>query len=88
MNTLFLILFCVLQIGDIHTTIKALEMGHREANPFLNHLFQKFDPLFVMIVTKFIAIGLLWYVNFWPITAAMCVLYIWVVWNNWNLIKK
>jgi len=87
MNMLFLMIFCLLQIADIHTTIKALEMGHREANPFLNHLFQKLDPLTVMIVIKIAGIGLIWYLNVWFITMIFCAIYIWVVANNWKITR-
>ena len=39
MNTVFLVIFVVLQGLDIWTTDKALKMGKREANPFLAYLF-------------------------------------------------
>ena len=87
MNTAFLILFMLLQIADIWTTDKALALGKREANPLLNWLFQRFDPVGVMVVMKVAAAWLLWYADLYFVTAGVCALYVWVVLNNWNVIK-
>lgn len=87
MNTVFLVLFILLQIGDVWTTLTALKMGKREANPFLAKLFEHFDPLGVMVVTKVFATWALWYADLYFITAAMCALYVWVVINNWKVIR-
>ena len=87
MNTAFLILFMLLQIADIWTTDKALAMGKREANPLLNWLFQRFDPVGTMVVMKVAATWLLWYADFYLITAGACALYVWVVINNWKVIE-
>ena len=87
MNTAFLILFMLLQIADIWTTDKALAMGKREANPLLNWLFQRFDPVGTMVVMKVAATWLLWYADMYLITMAMCALYVWVVINNWKVIQ-
>ena len=86
-NTAFLILFMLLQIADIWTTDKALAMGKREANPLLNWLFQRFDPVGVMVVMKVAAAWLLWYADLYFVTAGVCALYVWVVLNNWKVIK-
>lgn len=88
MNAAFLILFGLLQVADIHTTLKALELGKREANPFLAKLFTKYDPLAVMVITKAVAVWLLWYVDAWLITMACCALYVWVVINNWKVVRS
>ena len=87
MNTAFLILFILLNSADVWTTLKALKMGKREANPVLNHLFQRFDPLGVMVAFKVAAAWLLWYVDVYFITAGACALYVWVVVNNWKVIE-
>ena len=87
MNTAFLVLFILLQIGDVWTTLQALKLGKREANPLLAKLFQHFDPLGVMVVTKVFAVWALWYVDFYLITMACCALYVWVVINNWKVIR-
>ena len=87
MNTAFLILFMLLQIADIWTTDKALKLGKREANPLLNWLFQRFDPVGVMVIMKVAAAWLLWYADMYLITMALCALYVWVVVNNWRVIE-
>lgn len=88
MNTAFLLLFILLNVADVWTTLKALEMGKREENPFLAWMFKRFDPLGVMISTKVLAVWFLWYVDLYFITAGACAIYVWVVLNNWNVIEK
>jgi len=88
MNTVFLVIFVVLQGLDIWTTHKALKMGKREANPFLARLFEYFNPIKVMVLVKSVAVILLWYVGFWFLTAALCVMYLWVVDNNRRVIQS
>ena len=87
MNTPFLIIFIALQIADIWTTDKALALGKREANPLLNWLFQRFDPVSVMVIMKVAAAWLLWYADIYFITAGLCALYVWFVINNWRVIE-
>jgi hypothetical protein len=82
MNLAFLALFILLQIGDVWTTLTALKMGAREANPLLAKLFLRFDPLGVMVPVKLAGVWALWYVNLWGLTAIMCAAYLWVVFNN------
>lgn len=87
MNTVFLIIFILLQIADIWTTLRALELGAREMNPLLNWLFQRFDALPVMVIVKLIGLWVLWYVDAYLLTMACCVVYLWVVLNNWKVIR-
>ena len=87
MNTAFLILFIALQIADIWTTDKALALGKREANPLLNWLFQRFDPVGVMVVMKVAAAWLLWYADVYVVTGLLCAFYLWVVDNNIQVIR-
>ena len=87
MNTAFVIIFLFLQIADVWTTHKGLSMGMREANPLLNWLFQRLDPVGVMVIMKVLATWLLWYADMYPITIGACALYVWVVLNNWQGIK-
>jgi hypothetical protein len=87
MNTVFLVIFVVLQVADVWTTHKALKMGKREANPLLNWLFQRFDPVGTMVVMKVAATWLLWYADLYLVTAACCALYVWVVVNNWQVLE-
>ena len=87
MSGLFLAIYVALQVADVWTTHKALKMGKREANPFLARLFEYFNPVKVMVAVKAVAVVALWYVAFWPLTAVLCVLYVWVVGNNLQVIR-
>ena len=50
-------LFTVLQILDIYSTHKALQVrGVYEANPVMRYLFDIFGPLPVMITSKIVAL--------------------------------
>jgi hypothetical protein len=86
-NTTFLLLFIALQIADIWTTLRALELGHREVNPILAKLFTRFEPLAVMVTLKLPAVWLLSYLDSYLLTMAACLVYMWVVISNWNVIK-
>ena len=82
--------FIILQILDVLTTIKALNKpGIVEGNPILNPLMEKIGVLPTLIIVKVFTIaatiaGLYYYPL--PIvqivTAATCLVYIWVIWNN------
>ena len=87
MNTVFLAIFVVLQGLDIWTTDKALKMGKREANPFLAYLFTRFPPVPTMVIVKAVAVVALWYAEYWFLTAVLCLMYLWVVDNNWKVIQ-
>jgi ABC-type transport system involved in Fe-S cluster assembly fused permease/ATPase subunit len=86
MNTTFLIIFILLQIADIWTTLRALELGHREMNPLLNWMFKHVDPLAAMVLVKVVGLWALWYVDLYLLTMAVCAVYVWVVTNNWKVI--
>ncbi len=88
MNTTFLLLFIALQIADIWTTLRALELGHREVNPILAKLFLRFEPLAVMVALKLPAVWLLSYLDSYLLTMAACAVYMWVVLNNWNVTRS
>ncbi len=88
MNTGWLIVFALLQIGDIYTTHMVLKQGGRELNPVLAKLFAKFDPLAVMVAAKLAGVWALWYVDSWMLTLASCVVYAYVVNRNYWEIKK
>jgi hypothetical protein len=86
-NTTLLVFFILLQIGDIYTTHTVLKQGGRELNPVLAKLFEKADPIVVMVTLKLAAVWALWYVNMWGLTLAACVVYVWVVANNFREIR-
>lgn len=87
-QTFFLIVFSVLQVADIWTTLKALKMGAREMNPILAKLFERYDPLPVMVSFKVAAISALWWVDMYFLTGIMCAMYLWVVNNNLDVIQR
>jgi hypothetical protein len=86
-NTGWLIVFVLLNAADIYTTHSVLKQGGRELNPILAKLFEQFDPIVVMVTLKLLAVWALWYVNMWGLTLAACVVYVWVVANNFREIR-
>jgi hypothetical protein len=87
-NTGWLIVFVLLNAADIYTTHTVLKQGGRELNPVLAKLFEKADPIVVMVTLKLAAVWALWYVDVYWITALACAVYLYVVVNNWYEIKK
>ena len=88
MNTGLLILFCVLQAADVYTTLTVLKQGGRELNPILAKLFTRFDPLAVMVGIKLVGVWALWWVNSWMLTLAVCVVYAFVVNQNYGVMTR
>jgi hypothetical protein len=86
-NAVFLVIFILLQIADVWTTLRALELGHREMNPLLNWMFKHVDPLAAMVLVKVVGLWALWYVDLYPLTMAVCAVYVWVALNNWKVIR-
>ena len=87
MTELLLVVFIILQGFDMYTTIVALHKGAREVNPVLAWLFEHFDPLPTMIMVKAFGVAALVWVDSFYLNIAACALYVWVVINNWNVIK-
>ena len=87
MNTAFLVIFAVLQVLDIWTTLTALKKGAREVNPILAKAFNYADPLAVMVAVKLVAIWALWWADMYVITGLACAAYLWVVDNNLRVIR-
>ena len=83
----FLLIFVVLQVLDIWTTLTALKQGHREMNPVLAKAFTYADPLTVMVVIKLAGVWALWWVDMYALTALMCAMYLYVVSNNLDVIQ-
>ena len=84
---LFLLIFCVLQVLDIWTTLTALKQGHREMNPVLAKAFEYAEPLMVMVVIKLVGVWALWWADMYFLTGIMCAMYLWVVNNNLDVIQ-
>ena len=88
MNTGLLILFCLLQAADVYTTLTVLKQGGRELNPVLLKLFEKADPLAVMVGIKLAGVWALWWVNLWWLTLAACCVYAYVVNQNYGVMTR
>lgn len=88
MNEVLLGLYVALQAGDIYTTHAALQRGAREVNPILAKLFERFNPLAVMVVTKAVTVYLLWSLNVTWVTAAACAVYVAVVTSNLRVLLR
>ena len=89
MNTGLLVLFCLLQAADVYTTLTVLKQGGRELNPVLAKLFEKADPLAVMVGVKLIGVWALWWVNLAWLTFAACLGYVGVVaFNLRSMLRK
>lgn len=86
-QTLFMLIFAVLQVLDAWTTLTALKRGHREMNPVLAKAFTYADPFFVLVVIKLIAIWALWWADMYWLTGLMCAMYVWVINNNLDVIQ-
>jgi hypothetical protein len=87
-NTAFLVIFAVLQVLDIWTTLTALKKGAREVNPVLAKAFNYADPLVVMVVIKLVGIWALWWADMYVITGLACAAYLWVIDNNLRVIQR
>ena len=88
MNTALLILYVLLQAADVYTTLTVLKQGGRELNPILAKLFTRFDPLAVMVGIKLVGVWALWWVNSWMLTLAACVVYAFVVNQNYGVMTR
>lgn len=87
-QTIFLLIFAVLQALDVWTTVKALKMGCREANPVLAKLFEKAKPIVVLVPVKLLAMWAVWWADTYWLTVLSCAVYLYVVGQNLNVIKK
>ena len=87
MTELLLIAYIILQGLDMYTTMVALQQGGREANPVLAWLFKHFPPLWTMAVVKAVGVAALVWVGSFYLNVIACALYVWVVINNWKVIR-
>ena len=81
-----------LQVIDVASTLYALKLGAKEANPLVAKAMAWFDnPLVALLVLKGAVIGLVaWQYDIIHVgvLAALCAFYVWVIWNNWSIIRK
>jgi len=83
------VLLILLQVADAYTTIRALKQsGNREGNPAMAWLFNKIGVKTTQIFTKVTFIVLAYYYMGWQAMAVLDAFYMWVVVNNWKLIKN
>lgn len=84
-----LFIFILLQIADCLTTVHILKQGGREANPFMNWLFDKVGIPAALIGMKLIVtIALVAAWNEW-LTLGLDAVYLGVVgWNSYQIYKS
>jgi len=83
------LLFSILQVADAWTTITALNLNGREANPMLNYLFRRFGVVQTLMVVKggSIILAGLFLVDHWAMWFLIGV-YVLVVGHNVYQIRK
>jgi hypothetical protein len=92
-NYIFLTIFIALQFGDFYTTYTVIKMGKgHEANPVLAWIFNKIGYTAGLVIFKglVIAVGV-YAAQFWNgyyVLIPMVALYTWVVFNNFNVLKR
>ena len=89
LNYILLAIFIALQAGDFYTTYTIIKTGKgHEANPILATLMAKLDMAGVLAFFKLGAILIaVMLVDYWYALAALDILYIWVIWNNYKVLK-
>ena len=85
---MLLLLFILLQVADGYTTVRGLKLGAREGNPILAWLFERFEPVLVLLVVKTASIIAVAVVNCDILTAFVCGVYVPVVLNNIRVLRK
>lgn len=85
---MLLLLFILLQVADGYTTVRGLQLGAREGNPILAWLFERFEPVLVLLVVKTASIIAVAAVNHDVLTAFVCGVYVPVVLNNIRVLRK
>ena len=85
---MLLLLFILLQVADGYTTVRGLKLGAREGNPILAWLFERFEPVLVLLVIKTASIIAVAVVNSDILTAFVCGVYVPVVINNVRVLRK
>ena len=88
-NGLLLTLFALLQLCDFYTTYAIIKSGKgHEANPILAKLFDKIGYVQGLTIAKLLAIVVGFFLlPYWYILAILDALYIWVVINNYKVLK-
>ncbi len=92
MTILLFVLFCLLQCGDVYTTLWCLTHGGSEANPVMAYIFKKITPLGGLLLAKSVAavaLGIGTFSGVFPLMYYPVVLlgYAYVVYNNVKVMK-
>ena len=89
-NGLLFAFFALLQCGDFYTTYTIIKTGKgHEANPILAKIFDKIGYPTGLAIVKGLAIviGFL-LLPYWYVLTGLNVLYIWVIYNNYKVLKS
>jgi hypothetical protein len=88
-NGLLFALFVLLQCGDFYTTYIIIKTGKgREANPFVAKAIDELGLEVGLGFVKLWAIGITCFlVSYWYALAILDILYIWVVYNNFKVLR-
>ncbi len=84
----------VLQAFDGWTTYKILRLGGRELNPIVKWLMDRIGEYEALVVFKTMAIALVWVIALNPtvltpyILGALCLLYGFVIKNNYDVLSR
>ena len=89
-NYILLAIFIALQCGDFYTTYTIIKTGKgHEANPILATLMAKLDMAGVLAFFKLACIGIGFILMpYWWTLAGLNALYIWVIYNNYKVLKS
>lgn len=93
LNGFLLVLFVAIQLGDVWTTKRALELGGVEAVPLPRTLFERMGFWPTAILVKGAAIGVAAILTFstsraWIFTGMLCLAGVYVLWSNWRFIRR
>ena len=88
-----ILIFVILQLADVCTTLYALDRGGREVNPIMLRAFAVAGPAPALIVVKLCLIGLVYAaaINGWLLPYVLegfCLFYVGIVANNLYQIRK
>jgi hypothetical protein len=88
-NYILLAVFIALQIGDFYTTYTIIKTGKgHEANPILARLFDKINYPTGLVIFKGLCIVIGFFLlPYWYALALLDILYVWVVYNNFKVLR-
>jgi Domain of unknown function (DUF5658) len=89
MINFLLILFTILQVADLATTVYGLSHGDVERNPLLATIFAKFGVLEPMVIAKAVAVFVAWeYVRMEAALIVVNLIYIGIIFNNVKTLRS